>query len=58
MTDFYDHLETRDPNERRVDQVRAVSEQVAHAQATCPAWTNILQGIEAAKITSVESIAE
>lgn len=58
MTDFYDHLETRDPNQRRVDQVRAVAEQVAHAQATCPAWTNILQGIEAAKITSVETIAE
>ena len=25
MTDFYDHLETRDPSERRVDQVRAVA---------------------------------
>jgi phenylacetate-CoA ligase len=58
MTDFYDHLETRDPNDRRSQQVLAVAGQVAHAQATCPAWADILQGIEAAKITSVESIAE
>ena len=57
MTEFYDNLETRDPSKRQAEQVQALSNQVAHAQATCPAWADILQAVSASDITSAESFA-
>jgi len=57
MTDFFDELEIRDPSQRLQQQIEAVASQVAHAQATCPAWADILQAVKASDITSVEAIA-
>jgi phenylacetate-CoA ligase len=57
MTDFFDELETRDPKQRQQQQIQQVASQVAHAQATCPAWADILQAVKASDITSVEAIA-
>lgn len=57
MPPFYDSLETRDPSQRQAEQIKAVASQVAHAQATCPAWKDILQDVDASNITSVEAIA-
>ena len=57
MTDFYDNLETRDSGQRQTAQIQAVADQVAHAQATCPAWADILKAVSAADITSAAAIA-
>jgi phenylacetate-CoA ligase len=57
MTDFYDDLETRDASLRQTQQIEAVAAQVAHAKATCPAWADILQSVDARDITSAQAIA-
>jgi|TARA_B110000967_G_C18847087_1_gene542577 phenylacetate-CoA ligase len=57
MTSFYSALETREPSQRNAEQIQAVAAQVAHAQSTCPAWADILQGIDASALTSAEAIA-
>ena len=58
MTDFYDDLETRSPEQRLADQVAAVAAQVAHAKANCSAWADILADVDAASVTSPEAIAQ
>ncbi|MGY8907621.1 MAG: phenylacetate--CoA ligase family protein [Pseudomonadales bacterium] len=57
MTDFYDNLETREPDQRQAEQIKAIAHQVAHAQATCPAWADILKAVSAADITSAQALA-
>ncbi len=54
---FYDALETRDPAEREAALLAALSAQVAHAQASSPAYTELLAGVDAAAITSREALA-
>lgn len=56
MTEFYDHLETRDPQQRQQALIKAVAEQVAHAKAEAPAYGRILADIDPADITSAEAI--
>ncbi len=58
MTEFYDHLETRDPEQRRQALISAVAEQVAHAKAEAPAYSRILADIDPAGLTSTEAIAQ
>ncbi len=58
MTDFYDDLETRSPQQRLADQVAAVAAQVAHAKANCSAWADILADVDPAAVTSAEAIAQ
>jgi len=58
MTDFYDALETRSPEQRETDQIAAVAAQVAHAKASCSAWADILADVDPASITSPEAIAQ
>ena len=58
MTDFYDDLETRSPEQRLADQVAAVAAQVAHAKASCSAWADILADVDPASVTSPEAIAQ
>ena len=55
--DFFDALETRDPAERGAALLAALPGQVAHAQASSPAYTELLAGVDASAVTSREALA-
>jgi phenylacetate-CoA ligase len=57
MTDFYDTLETRSPEDREAAHMVALPAQVAHAQARSPAMRELLAGVEAAAITNRAALA-
>lgn len=57
MTEFYDHLETRDPEQRQQALIKAVAGQVAHAKAEAPAYGRILADVDPSQLTSAETIA-
>jgi len=57
MTEFYDALETRPPEEREAAHMAALARQVAHAQQHASAFAHILQGVDASRITSREALA-
>lgn len=56
-TAFYDALETRDPAEREAALLAALPAQITHAQASCPAYAELLAGVDAAAITSRAALA-
>jgi phenylacetate-CoA ligase len=57
MTDYFDALETRAPAEREAQLLAALPRQVAHAQQASPAFAQILEGVDAAQITSRAALA-
>ena len=57
MTNFYDRLEIREPAEREQDLLAALPGQVAHAQIAAPAFTTILDGMNATEITSRDALS-
>ncbi|QDL39216.1 phenylacetate--CoA ligase family protein [Rhodoferax sediminis] len=57
MTSFYDTLETRPPVEREAALLAALPGQVANAQARSAAFAGILQGVQAAAVTSRAALA-
>jgi phenylacetate-CoA ligase len=57
MTDFFDALETRSPAEREAAQMAALPAQIAHAQAHSAAMAEILQGVDAASVSSRAALA-
>ena len=56
--EYFDELETRDPQERQRAQFEALPQQIAHAQKNAPAFARILAGINSADITSAAALAE
>jgi phenylacetate-CoA ligase len=56
--EFFDALETRDPAERETALMAALPVQIAHTQASSPAYTELLAGVEAASITSRTALAQ
>jgi len=58
MTDFYDSLEQRDPVAREAALLLALPAQIAHAQKHASAWATILQGVDAASITSRQALTQ
>ena len=54
---FYDVLETRLPGEREAALLSALPAQVAHAQGRSAAFAQILQGVDAASITTRAALA-
>lgn len=56
--EHFDALETRSPAEREAAQMAALAKQVAHAQAHSAAFAEILQGVDAAAITSRAALAQ
>ena len=54
---FFDALETRSAERRESELMAALSRQVANAQATAPAYTRILDGIDPERITSRDALA-
>ena len=57
MTDFYDALETRDPNLRERELLAALPKQVLHAQRRAPALAEILAGVDCAAVVTREALA-
>jgi phenylacetate-CoA ligase len=57
MNDFFDSLETREPEVREQALLAALPGQVAHAQARSAAFQEILGGVEAARVTTRAALA-
>jgi phenylacetate-CoA ligase len=57
MSEFFDALETRNPEQREAELFAALPAQVAHAKATSSAFAEILAGVDAAAVTSRETLA-
>ncbi len=57
MTEHYDSLETRDPQERQQALIRAVSKQVAKAKNKAPIYQSRLADIDPIEITDASAIA-
>ena len=58
MTEFYDALETRSPEEREAAHMAALPAQVAHAQRHSQAFAQILHGVDAGGVTSRAALAQ
>lgn len=58
MSDFFDALETRSPDEREAAQMAALSAQVAHAQTHSVAFATLLKGVDASAVSSREALAK
>jgi phenylacetate-CoA ligase len=57
MTDHYDELETRTPEERERALFAALPQQVAHARAKAPAFAKLLADVDPAGIDSRAALA-
>ena len=55
--DFFDALETRDPERRERELFAALATCIAHAQARAPAMADRLRGFDAADIASRDALA-
>ncbi|MBB3179947.1 phenylacetate--CoA ligase family protein [Variovorax sp. Sphag1AA] len=58
MSDFYDALEVRDPEERERDLFAALPKQVLQAQTAAPAFARLLDGVKPADITTRDALAK
>ncbi|MEY4507244.1 MAG: hypothetical protein RL297_1822 [Pseudomonadota bacterium] len=58
MPTFFDHLETRTPDQRESDLMAALPQQVAHAQAHSAAFAEILAGVLPANIRDRTALAQ
>ena len=58
MSQHYDALETRTPQEREAALMAALPAQIAHAQKHSTAFAEILKGVDAASITSRAALAQ
>ncbi len=56
--EYYDELETRDPQTRRQAQFAALPEQINHAQQRSRAFARILADIDSASITTPDALAQ
>jgi phenylacetate-CoA ligase len=57
MSNYFDELETRSPQERERDLMARLPQLVAHAQ-TAPGWARILEGVNAGAIDSRGALAQ
>lgn len=58
MSDFYDSLEIRSPDEREATLMAALPAQIAHAQQRSAAFAEILKGVDATSITNRSTLAQ
>jgi phenylacetate-CoA ligase len=57
MTDYFDTLETRSPDQREAEQMSALPAQIAHAHRNSAAFAAILKGVDAAAVDSRAALA-
>jgi phenylacetate-CoA ligase len=58
VTEYFDTLETRDPEERERSQLAALRAQLAHAKANTASYANLLADVDPSKITSRAALAK
>ncbi len=58
MSDFYDELESRDPEAREKDAFKKVAEQVRHAKANAPYFKKLLADVDPAAVTDRAALAK
>jgi phenylacetate-CoA ligase len=58
MSEHFDALESRDPQEREAQLMAALPAQVAHAQRNAAAYAQILAGVDAAAVRSRAELAK
>jgi phenylacetate-CoA ligase len=58
MTDYYDALETRDPELREAEALARLRRQIAHAKARAPAFARALEQIDPDAITTRAALAQ
>ena len=58
MSDYFDALETRGPAEREAQLMAQLPGHVAHAQKQSTAFRRILEGVDAASVTSRSALAK
>jgi len=58
MSQHYDALETRSPQEREAALMAALPAQIAHAQKHSAAFAEVLQGVDAASVNSRAALAK
>ena len=58
MADYYDELETRDPELREAQHMVALAKQVANAKANAPHFTRLLGHVDPAAVTSRAALAK
>ena len=56
-SEYYDPLETRDPQHREEHLLRALPQQIAHAQQHAPAMAEVLRGVDPRAVTSRAALA-
>ena len=57
MQEYYDSLETRDPEARERSLMEALPGHVAHAKRKAPGWARVLAGVDARAITDRTALA-
>ena len=57
MPEYFDTLETRDPELRESALLAALPRQIAHAKANAPAFARVLADVEPAAVTSRAALA-
>ena len=58
MSEFYDKLETREPEERQQALLEAIRTQIAHVKANTVAYKELLAGIDAEDLIDAESYSK
>jgi phenylacetate-CoA ligase len=58
MSDFYDRLETRPPEQREAELFARLAEQIDHARATAPAFSETLKGISGTSVKDRAALAK
>jgi len=58
MSEFFDNLETRDPQERQQALIQSLSTQIAHAKNKAPIYKTLLDDVNPDKITDIAAIAK
>ncbi|MCP3871411.1 MAG: phenylacetate--CoA ligase [Gammaproteobacteria bacterium] len=57
MTEYYDSLETRNPDQREKELIRQLADQVAHAKSNTAAYARLLEDIDPETIDSPQEVA-
>jgi phenylacetate-CoA ligase len=58
MTDHYDQLETRDPEQRELAQFNLLPDLLRLAIASAPGWAEHLEGVDPAAVTARKALAQ
>ncbi len=58
MAEYFDTLETRDPELRDREQLARMPRQIAHAKANAPAFARILAAVDPAAVTTRAALAQ